>query len=78
MSLMRKSSRANLRPTLEDTTQALEQKNAMIATLNAQAEALRPKQEQTQRVTEDLRKAKGKYEALLREQVSLTSFRKLS
>ena len=50
----------------------------MIATLNAQAEALRPKQEQTQRVTEDLRKAKGKYEALLREQVSLTSFRKLS
>ena len=44
MSLIRKSSRTNLRPTIEDTTQALEQKNAIIVSLNAQVETLRPRQ----------------------------------
>jgi hypothetical protein len=40
MSLLRKGSKATLRPVLEDYQSALDHKNAMIATLNTERQAL--------------------------------------
>jgi chromosome segregation ATPase len=67
MSLLRKGSKASLRPVLEDYHSALDHKNAIIATLNTEREALSSTQERYERVKEELTRARGRYEALMRD-----------
>ena len=76
MSIVRKSSRATLRPTAEDFSAAMDQKNSLIIGLQTEIEALRPRQEEVNRADEDLRRSKARYECLLREQVSFPLLRK--
>lgn len=68
MSLLRKSSRAVLRATPEDYTAAMDHKNAIIATLTSEREAMSAALDRHDRAKEDLSRARARYEGLLREQ----------
>lgn len=73
MSLLRKGSKATLRPTHEDYSSAMDHKNAIIASLNTEREALAATQERHDRAKEQLARARNRYEALLRDHQTANS-----
>lgn len=77
MSIARKNSKQTLRLTAEDLAATLDQKNSIIASLQAELDKLRPNQEKFDRVKEELTKARFRFESLLRDQVFPLTPRKL-
>jgi chromosome segregation ATPase len=67
MSLLRKGSKASLRPVLEDFQSALDHKNAIITTLQTEREALASTQERYDRAKDDLLRARGRLEGSMRD-----------
>lgn len=67
MSLIRKASKQTLRLTTEDFTACLDQKNAIIASLQNEVESLRSNQERHDRAKEEMARARARFEALLRD-----------
>jgi chromosome segregation ATPase len=67
MSLLRKGSKAGLRPCLEDYHASLDHKNSIIATLQTEREALATTQERYDRVKEELARARARFEGQLRD-----------
>lgn len=53
--------------TTEDYSSCMDQKNAIIASLHNEREALASTQDRYDRVKEELNRARGKYEGQLRE-----------
>lgn len=72
MSLLRKGSKAALRPSVEDYQSTLDHKNAIIATLNTEREALASTQERYDRAKEELSRARARYEGQLRDHETRT------
>lgn len=72
MSLLRKGSKAGLRLTSEDYSSCMDQKNALIATLNTEREALASTQERHERAKDQLAKTRNRYESLLRDHQTRT------
>ena len=73
MSLVRNSSRKKFSISLEDLASCLDQKNSMIAVLQAEVEDLRFNQERYDRMQEEVYRAKEKYEGSIRDYV-ISSF----
>lgn len=76
MSITRKASKPALRVTAEDLAATLDQKNSIIAALQAELDKLRANQERIDRVKDELAKARFRHECLLRDQVPFDLFRK--
>ena len=69
MSLVRNSSRKKFSISPEDLASCLDQKNSMIAILQAEVEDLRFNQERYDRMQEEVYRAKEKYEGSIRDYV---------
>ena len=70
MSLNRASSRKKFSITPEDLSPCLDQKNSMIAVLQAEVEDLRINHEKYERMREEVHRTRERYESLIREYVN--------
>ena len=73
MSLVRNSSKKKFTIAPEDLAACLDQKNSMIAVLQAEVEDLRFNHEKYERMQEEIHRVKDKYECCLRNYVYISN-----